>query len=356
MKGLWPSRPINFAVAAILLLLVTPTFEPTPALAAAAWSAERPFYEEKRVDLIVSAAPGTSYDLYARLIARNIPRHIAGQPTFIVKNMPGAAGLVAGNWLYNVADRDGLTIAAVHRGLPLLQALGNPQVKYDAARFHWLGTPIQELSACFVRADTSYRTLEDLVKAPKPILMGGIAPGADVTDTPLVLNGVLKTRFKVISGYRSIGAIATAVEQGELEGVCGWGYNSLKTLKSDWLEKGFIRILFQIGREKHPDLPNVSLIPRMVSNPEAKSLFQVFFTQLSLGRPSLTPPGVPEERVRLLRRAFVEVMKDPIFLSEARRAHLEITPLDGDQSQLLVEEILAAPGTVRDRLKEILGY
>ncbi len=317
--------------------------------------AKSPFYERKQITFIVSTEAGTSYDLYPRIATRHLPRHIPGNPKIIIKNMPGAAGIVAANWLSRVPKRDGLTIGAIHRTLPLAQALGVPQVKFDAARFHWIGTPIQETASCFVRSDSPYKTKEDLVKATKPVRIAATQPRSDVFITPLILNKVLGTRFKIVSGYR-FGAAGLAVERGEVDGMCGWGYASLKALKSHWLEKGFIRILLQVGQKKHADLPNVPLASDLVTDPQAKQLLQMWDTQLAVGRPWMTPPGVPEDRVRILRQAFLDVMKDPKFLNDARKAKIEINPLAGDQVQALVQKILATPASVRDFLKEIFKY
>jgi ABC-type phosphate/phosphonate transport system substrate-binding protein len=169
------------------------------------------------------------------------------------------------------------------------------------------------------------------------------------------MNKVLGTRFKIVSGYR-FGAAGLAVERGEVDGMCGWGYASLKALKSHWLEKGFIRILLQVGQKKHADLPNVPLASELVTDPQAKQLLQMWDTQLAVGRPWMTPQGVPEDRVRILRQAFLDVMKDPKFLNDARKAKIEINPLAGDQVQALVQKILATPTSVRDFLKEIFRY
>lgn len=316
---------------------------------------EAPFYEGKQVVIVVSADAGTSYDLYPRIAAKYIGKHIPGNPTVIVKNMPGASGLVAANWLYNVAKRDGLTLGAIHRTLPLTQALGVPQAKFDPNKFLWIGTPVQETASCFVRADTPYKNVQDLINAPNPVKMAATQPRSDVYIVPGMLNDIVGTNLSVASGYRSIMATALAVEKGEADGVCGWGYASLSALKSDWFANDYIRVLLQIGREKHPDLPDV---PRAsdFAKADRKRLLEVYDTQLSVGRPWVMPPGVPDDRVKIMRQAFADVMKDPGFLADANKAKLQINPLPGEKLQVLVAEMVDIPEEQRPALKKLFNY
>lgn len=313
------------------------------------------FYEGKQIVMIVSADAGTSYDLYPRLAARHIAKYIPGNPKIVVKNMPGASGIVAANWLYNVAKRDGLTLGAIHRTLPLTQALGVRQAKFDPAKFIWIGTPVQETASCFVRADGPYKKVADIVASSKPVKMAATQPRSDIFIVPFMLNDVTGTNLKVTSGYRSIMATALAVEKGEVDGVCGWGYASLRAIKSDWFERDFIRILLQIGRAKHPDLQDVPLASEL-AKPGKKSILEVYNTQLSVGRPWVAPPGVPEDRVKILRQAFVNVMKDPGFLADAKKAKAQINPLPGDELQVLVEEMVNISAEDKPILKKIFQY
>ena len=182
--------------------------------------------------------------------------------------------MVAANWLYNIAKRDGLTLGAIHRTLPLTQALGVPQARFDPAKFNWVGTPVQETASCFVRADSAYKTVEDLMNAAKPVKMSATQPRSDIFIVPLMLNNVVGTKLEVTSGYRSLGAAALAVEKGEVSGMCGWGYASLRALRANWFAKNFIRILLQVGREKHPTsrtCPWPPTSPRRTKRPCSKS-------------------------------------------------------------------------------------
>lgn len=317
--------------------------------------ADEPFYAGKQVVIVVSADAGTSYDLYPRIAAKYIGKYIPGNPTVIVKNMPGASGLLAANWLYNVAKPNGLTLGAIHRTLPLTQALGVPQAKFDPNEFIWIGTPVQETASCFVRADTPYETVQDLITAAKPVKMAATQPRSDVYIVPGMLNDIVGTNLEVASGYRSIMATALAVEKGEADGVCGWGYASLSALKSDWFANDYIKVLLQIGREKHPDLQDVPLASDL-AKPEQKRLLEVYNTQLSVGRPWVMPPGVPEERVKIMREAFVDVMKDPGFIADTNKAKLQVNPLPGEELQVLVADMVDISDEQRPVLKKLFNY
>jgi len=312
------------------------------------------FYKGKQIIMIVSADAGTSYDLYPRLAARHIAKYIPGNPKIVVKNMPGASGMVAANWLYNVAKPDGVTLGAIHRTLPLTQALGVRQAKFDPAKFSWIGTPVQETASCFVRADSAYKNAADLISASS-VKMAATQPRSDVFIVPLMLNNIAGSNLKVTSGYRGIMATALAVEKGEVDGICGWGYASLRALKSDWFKKDFIKILVQIGREKHPDLQDVPLASDL-AKPGKESILEVYNTQLTVGRPWVAPPGVPADRVNILRQAFTDVMKDPGFLADAKKAKVQINPLPGDQLQVLVEKMVSIPAEKKPALKKIFKY
>ena len=238
-------------------------------------AADESVYKGKQVVILVSADAGTSYDLYPRTAARHIGKYIPGNPKIVVKNMPGASGMVAANWLYNIAKKDGLTMGAIHRTLPLTQALGVKQARFDPVKFNWIGTPVQETASCFVRSDSKIKSAEDLVNAKEPVKMAATQPRSDIFIVPLMLNNVMGANMKVTSGYRGIMATALAVDKGEVDGICGWGYASLRALKKDWFEKKAIRILVQVGREKHPGLKDVPLASDLAKG-DQKAILEVY--------------------------------------------------------------------------------
>lgn len=317
--------------------------------------ADESVYKGKQVVILVSAEAGTSYDLYPRLAARYISKYIPGNPKIVVKNRPGASGMVAANWLYNVAKKDGLTLGAIHRTLPLTSALGVKQARFEPAKFNWIGTPVQETASCFVRSDSKYKNAEDLVNAKEPVKMAATQPRSDIYIVPLMLNNVMGTNLKVTSGYRGIMATALAVDKGEVDGICGWGYASLRALKKDWFEKNAIRILVQIGREKHSGLKDVPLASDLAKG-DKKALLEVYNKQLSVGRPWVMPPGVAPERVEIMRQAFAKVVKDPGFLKDAAKARAQVNPLLGKDLQTLVEQMVDIPAANKPVLKKTFNY
>lgn len=317
--------------------------------------ADESAYKGKQVTIVVSADAATSYDLYPRTAARHLSKYIPGNPKIVVKNMPGASGIVAANWLYNIAKKDGLTLGAIHRTLPLTRALGVKQARFDPTKFNWVGTPVQETASCFVRSDSPYKNAEDLVNAKKPVKMAATQPRSDIYIVPLMLNRVMGANLEVTSGYRGIMATALAVDKGEVDGICGWGYASLRALKKDWFEKKAIRILVQIGREKHPGLQDVPLASELAKG-DQKAILEVYNKQLSVGRPWAMPPGVAPERVETMRQAFAQVMKDPAFLKDAAKVRIQINPLHGKDLQTLVAQMVDIPEANKPVLKKTFNY
>jgi tripartite-type tricarboxylate transporter receptor subunit TctC len=312
------------------------------------------FYRGKTVTITVSASPGGGYDLYARTLSRHLGGHIPGNPTVIVQNMPGGGGMRTANHMYNSAAQDGTEIATISRGLPQEQLTGNPQVQFDATKFHWLGSMNEEVSVCVTRADTGISSIQDLYS--RPLKVGGNSPGSDTEDFPKILNATLGTKFEVISGYAGGNEINLALERGELGGRCGWSWSSVVSTRQHWLDENFINVLVQLALEKHED-PRLIDVPLVMDLPKAeddKALLQVVFTRQVMGRPFLAPPGVPEVRVAALRDAFNATMGDEAFLAEARQAQMEITPATGQKIQSLVENMMQAKPEVVQRLKAIL--
>lgn len=318
-------------------------------------AADESAYKGKQVTIVVSADAATSYDLYPRTAARHLSKYIPGNPKIVVKNMPGASGIVAANWLYNIAKKDGLTLGAIHRTLPLTRALGVKQARFDPVKFNWVGTPVQETASCFVRSDSPYKNAEDLVNAKKPVKMAATQPRSDIYIVPLMLNRVMGAKMEVTSGYRSIMATALAVDKGEVDGICGWGYASLRALKKDWFEKKAIRILVQVGREKHPGLKDVPLASDLAKG-DQKAILEVYNKQLSVGRPWTMPPGVAPERVETMRQAFAQTMKDPAFLKDAAKVRIQINPLHGKDLQTLVAQMVDIPDANKPVLKKTFNY
>jgi tripartite-type tricarboxylate transporter receptor subunit TctC len=302
------------------------------------------FYKGKQVDLYIGYSTGGGYDVYARLLARHMGRHIPGNPTLVPKNMEGAGSLRLANWLYKVAPKDGTAFGTIGRGIPFDPLLGGKGAQFKATEFTWIGSANDEVSVCAAWGKTGITRFEELFT--RGMIVGGTGATADTDLFPKLMNGVLGTRMRVISGYPGGNDITLAMQRGEVEGRCGWSWSSIKTNHPTWVRDKTVRLLAQLSLEKHPDLPEVPLIMDLVKTPEQKGILRLVFARQVMGRPYLAPPDVPAERAALLRRAFMATMQDKDFLAEAEKLKLEITAVPGEKIQELVAEIYRTPPDV----------
>ena len=302
------------------------------------------FYKGKSVELLIGYSGGGGYDVYARLLARHIGRHVPGNPTIIPRNMPGAGSLVLANWLYNVAPKDGTAIGMIGRGTPFDPMLGIDAAKFDPTKYLWLGSMNNEVSVCVSWHTSGINTYEDVLK--RELVVGGTGPSADTDQFPRITNAVLGTKFRIISGYPGGNDINLAMERGEVGGRCGWSWSSVISTRMNWFKEKKVNVLMQLALDKHDDLPNVPLVVDLAKNDEQRAILRVIFARQALGRPFMGPPGVPEERATALRRAFMDTMKDKAFLAEADKAQLEITPLSGDAVQKIIRDAAATDPAV----------
>jgi tripartite-type tricarboxylate transporter receptor subunit TctC len=295
------------------------------------------------VELYVGYSPGGGYDVYARALARHMDRYIPGHPTILPKNMPGAGSLVLTNWLYNVAPKDGSAFGMIGRGTGFDPLLGSKKAKFDASKFNWIGSMNDEVSVCVAWHTTGITSLEQVKE--KPLVVGGTGAAADTDQFPKVLNGVLGTKFKIVSGYPGGNEINLAMERGEVQGRCGWSWSSVIATHKKWLDEKKINILVQLSMHKHPDLPNVPLIMDYAKTDEGRKIFKLIFSRQPMGRPFVAPPGIPAERVAMLRKAFMDTLHDKQFLADAKRMKLEINAVSGEDVQKIVSEVYATPET-----------
>jgi tripartite-type tricarboxylate transporter receptor subunit TctC len=312
------------------------------------------FYKGKNVDLYIGYSAGGGYDVYARLLSRFMGKHMpGGKSNIVTKNMPGAGSLVLANWLYNVGPKTGLAFGTIGRGTGFDPLLGSDKAKFDATKFNWIGSMNDEVSVCVAWHTTGVTKLEQVME--KELVVGGTGPAADTDQFPKILNAVLGTKFKVVSGYPGGNDVGLAMERGEVQGRCGWSWSSVESTHPGWLKDKQINILAQLSLSKHEDLPNVPLITEFAKTDEQKQIFQLVFARQVMGRPFLAPPGVPADRVAALRKAFMDTMADPAFLAEAKKAQLEITPVSGEKVQALVEDVYKTPKAVADKVAEALN-
>ena len=325
------------------------------AMAPSAGHAQDPaaFYKGKNVNLEIGYSVGGGYDVYARVVSRYMGKHIPGNPTIITKNMEGAGSLRLANWLYNVAPKDGTEFGTIGRGIPFDPMLGNKAAQFDATKFTWLGSANDEVSVCVAWNTSGITKFDDLYT--KQMTVGGTGGGADTDVFPRVLNGVLGTKMKLVTGYPGGNNVDLAMERGEVAGRCGWSWSSVQSTHPDWVKDKKIIVLAQLSLAKHPDLPDVPLITDLAKTDEQRQVLKLIFARQVMGRPFLAPPNLPKERAEALQKAFEDTMKDPEFLAEAEKTKLEINPVPSAAIQKLLVEVYQTPKAVADKAAEIIS-
>jgi tripartite-type tricarboxylate transporter receptor subunit TctC len=304
------------------------------------------FYEGKTIRLVVASAPGGGYDTYARTFAQYLKKHIPGEPTIVIQNMPGAGGMVATNWLFNVAPKDGLTFGLIQRGIPFHPFFGEKRAQFVPTEFNWLGSFNSETSVLSVWHTSKVKTFKDAMT--ETAVMGGSGPNDSETH-PSLMNNTVGTKFKVSSGYKSNTDVMLAMERGEVEGL-GGSWSSLKALRGHWLRDKQVNVIIQVGREKHADLPHVPMIEEFVKEPEHKLMWNVMVAIGTMGRPLVAPPGMPPELVKVLRAGFDATMKDPDYLAEMTRSRRELEPVAGAELQQMLTDVAKAPKATLEKL------
>jgi tripartite-type tricarboxylate transporter receptor subunit TctC len=311
------------------------------------------FYKGKTVDLYIGYSVGGAYDLYARMVARHIGKHIPGNPTVLPKNMEGAGSLRLANWLYNVAPKDGSAMGIIGRGTGFDPLLGNTKAQFDASKFTWVGSANNEVSICVAWAGAGITKFEDMMT--QQLVVGGTSSSADTDQFPKIVNGVLGTKMKVVTGYPGGNEVGLAMERGEVQGRCGWSWSSVKSTHQKWIDEKKFSILVQLALEKHADLPDVPLVIDLAKTDEQRQILKLIFARQVMGRPFLAPPGVPQDRVDALRKAFMDTMTDKEFLADTGKAQMEITPVSGDKLEQLVKEVYATPKELADRAASFIA-
>ncbi len=309
------------------------------------------FYKGKTITFIIGYSPGGGYDVYARLVARHLGNHIPGQPTIVLRNMPGASSRVAVAHVFNVAPKDGTVLGTGDQSLAAAQAMGE-KLQFDVTKLSFIGNPSAENNTTVTWHTSGVKTIEDAKKLVVPV---GATGGSPSSQYPRVMNVILGTKFKIVLGYPGGNDINLAMERGEVAGRGSNSWASWKATKSDWLKEKKINILVQIGLTKVSDLPDVPLLIDLATSDDDRAVLRLLSAPSKIGRPIFTTPGVPAERVDALRAAFDATMKDPAFLDDASKAQLEIDPVTGEELQRIVSEIVATPQPIAKRLAEIIS-
>ncbi len=303
------------------------------------------FYRGKTVEVIVGFSPGGGYDLYARVLARHIGRHLPGSPAVNVQNMPGAGSLKAANYLYNVAPKDGTVFGIFDRGLPMERLLGRVEGEdFDATRFTWIGNVTDEPSVCGFSARSGIRNWRDMQS--KPFRVGGAGATADDQIYPTVLKNLLHLPVTVVSGYPGRAEAVLSIQRGEIDGLCGWSWSSLMSRDRALYDSGQIVVTLQLGVEKSLEIPNLPVLGDLTSDPKEKAALRLIFSRLVLARPFAAPPELPPERAKALRDAFDATMRDPEFLADMKRMMLDVRPQSGAKVEQMVKELYATPRDV----------
>ena len=305
----------------------------------------------KTINIYVAGTAGGGIDLYARMLGRHMGKYIPGNPTINVQDMPGAGGIRAANFIASAAPKDGSAMGTFPGG-PLAEPLvGLRDPGYDMSQFQWIGAISRDVSLCISWKGGPFKTLDDARK--QEMVVAGTGAGSETDSIPLILNDVLKTKFRVVTGYLGTKETFMAIESGEAHGRCGLTFSSLKASKPDWLRDDKINIMLQMGLEKSPELPNVPLASDILS-PEDKQVLELVTMGTAVGRPFAAPPGTPAARVEILRRAFDASMKDPALLEEGRAIQAEISPTPGEEVQKIIARLYATPKPVVARAKKLL--
>jgi tripartite-type tricarboxylate transporter receptor subunit TctC len=339
-------------VSALICLLL---WSMTPA------QAQTPFYQGKTIRVIVGTPPGNLYDMWARLIVAHMGKHISGNPEFIVQNMPGAGHVVAANHLYTMVKPDGLTlIGSIIPSLYLNQLIGRSEIQFDWAKYTWIGSPATGDSQLYMRADSPYKTIEDVRTAKEPPKCGATGVTGPDSYLPKLLQDTVGAKFNIVTGYPGGQDIDLAVERGEIQ--CRaftieafFGREPYHT----WRKKGFVRHLFQTGQKRDPRLPDTPTVAELMdqykTSESGRRLSRVLLAAGDMGRPMLGPPGMPADRLKILREAFGKTMNDPQFQEEVKKRNYEFQPVSGEELEKMAKEVTSQPPEIIDRLKKVLG-
>lgn len=312
------------------------------------------YYEGKTVRIVVGLGAGGGFDTYARVIGRHLGKHIPGNPTVIVDNMPGAGSILMTNHLFRVAKPDGLTVGHFNGAIILGQVLGQKGIEFDARRFDYLGAAVKENVVCGLTKASGITSIERWQAAGAPVKLGGVAPGATPDNSGKILKAALGFPVQVVSGYKGTSAIRLAAESGELAGGC-WSWESMRATWRKGLESGEVIPIVQIVAKPMADIPNVPLAINLAKTDEARKLILVGIQNSSaFARPFALPPGTPKDRVEMLRQAFHATLKDPAFLEDAKKAKLEIDPITGPEMSQLVADVFTLDAATVAKLKEAL--
>jgi len=342
-KSLARARLARAVSLTIALLITVPATAQIPAA---------DFYKGKTITLITSTGVGGTYDVVARLVARYMPRYIPGNPTMIVQNMPGGGNVLATNYMFNIAPKDGTAIATIHSAMPLQQVLDAGGVRYDADKFNWLGSTGPQNEVILVWRTAGIQTLQEATE--KEIILGGTGAGAGIVILPTVVNNLLGTKFKVVTGYRTSEDVNLGMERGEIS-ARAFGIDSIASQHPDWFTEHKVTFLVQSGARRDKRLPDVPLVTELAKNDEQRQIFQLFSSAPALGQPYVAPPDVAADRLAILRNAFAATLRDKGFLADAQNIKFDVDPMGADEAAQIVHQTTHAAPDIVAKAKTAMG-
>jgi tripartite-type tricarboxylate transporter receptor subunit TctC len=309
------------------------------------------FYHGKTITIIVGYSAGGGYDLYARAISRHMGKHLPGSPNFIVQNITGAGSLNAANNIYNVAPKDGTVFGTFARGLFIEPLIGTAKVKFEAAKFTWLGSGTNEVSLCATWHTSPVKTWADALKTT--FTVGGEGAGSDPDTYSALIRNVFGAKLKLVTGYHGTSDIILAIERGEVDGRCGWSWSSIKSTRGAWIAEKKLNFIAFMSEQKADELRNIPGISEF-ANERQKKVLKLVTSRQVMGRPFAAPPGVPEDRKQALRAAFDATMKDKAFLDEAHKLKLEVNPVSGAEVDRLIAELYRSPKDIVEEARKAI--
>jgi tripartite-type tricarboxylate transporter receptor subunit TctC len=314
-------------------------------------AAQEPFAGGKPMTMVIGFGAGGGYDLWGRTVARHISRHLPNTPNVVPQNMPGGGSFVALNHIATVAPKDGTVMGIVARDAPMGPLTGAKGARFDALEMSWIGTPTKETNVCIASGKAKVRSLQDL--ATTELIVGDTGVGTGTYTYPKALSAILGLRFRLVSGFRSSSDVMLAIERGEVDGICQ-SYDSIVNDRPDWIEKGMARVLFQGGSEPNPALKSVPSILDLAKTDEQRQSIRFLYAGQAIGRPFVAPPGLPPERLKMLRAAFDATMADTQFREEAKKLKLDVDPLSGAELEKVIRDIYATPKDIVDKVSDLI--
>jgi tripartite-type tricarboxylate transporter receptor subunit TctC len=335
-------RPAHAVIFIAAMGAATPTYAQSVA----------EFYAGKQITLIVGASAGGGYDTQARLVARHLGKHVPGNPTILVQNMPGAGSLTATNYIANAAAKDGSVLALVMRSMLLIKNWSPASVRFDLGHLNWIGSINSEVAVTAAWHTAPHKTVKDLFE--KELIVGGTT-GVDPETTPRLFNALLGTKFKIVNGYPGTTEIILAMERGEVQGIGDWSWSSMKAARPDWVRDRKITLLMQAALHKEPELPDLPSALDFVKSDADRKVMELYLTQKTVARPVIAPPSIPAERLAALRSGFIALAKDPEFTADAKNARLEVAPISGEAVDKVISLITSAAPETAERLGKAIA-